>query len=134
MPYTLLDQAPLDDALPRCAERGIGIVIGSPYASGILATGAVAGAQLQLRARPPPEILEQTRAHRGGLPAPWRARCPPRPAVPARPPGGRSDHPGRGRTLRGRAQRRDDAGRNPRRAVGRLKAEGLLHPDAPVPA
>ncbi|MGI9417650.1 MAG: aldo/keto reductase [Geminicoccaceae bacterium] len=45
MPYTLVDQAPLDDALPRCEAKGIGIVIGSPYASGILATGPVAGAK-----------------------------------------------------------------------------------------
>ncbi|MEO1020441.1 MAG: aldo/keto reductase, partial [Pseudomonadota bacterium] len=34
MPYTLIDQGPLDDIFPRCAERGIGIIIGSPYASG----------------------------------------------------------------------------------------------------
>jgi D-threo-aldose 1-dehydrogenase len=40
MPYTLLDQAPLDEEFPLCAERGVGIVIGSPFASGILATGA----------------------------------------------------------------------------------------------
>lgn len=45
MPYTLIDQAPLDDALPRCQQKNIGIIIGSPYASGILATGPVAGAK-----------------------------------------------------------------------------------------
>ena len=45
MPYTLVDQAPLDEALPRCAEKGVGIIIGSPYASGILATGPVEGAK-----------------------------------------------------------------------------------------
>ncbi len=45
MPYTLVDQTPLDDALPRCQDKGIGIVIGSPYASGILATGPVEGAR-----------------------------------------------------------------------------------------
>ena len=45
MPYTLVDQAPLDDALPRCEASGIGVIIGSPYASGILATGPVAGAK-----------------------------------------------------------------------------------------
>ena len=45
MPYTLIDQTPLDEALPRCAGKGIGIVIGSPYASGILATGAIEGAK-----------------------------------------------------------------------------------------
>jgi D-threo-aldose 1-dehydrogenase len=40
MPYTLLDQAPLEDEFPLCHERGVGIVIGSPFASGILATGS----------------------------------------------------------------------------------------------
>jgi len=44
MPYTLLDQDALDEALPLCEARGVGVVIGSPYASGVLATGAVAGA------------------------------------------------------------------------------------------
>ncbi len=44
MPYTLLDQEALDDELPRCSERNAGVIIGAPYSSGILATGAVAGA------------------------------------------------------------------------------------------
>jgi D-threo-aldose 1-dehydrogenase len=37
MPYTLLDQSSLHGPMARCAERGIGVVIGAPYASGILA-------------------------------------------------------------------------------------------------
>jgi len=45
MPYTLVDQTPLDEAFPRCDASGIGIIIGSPYASGILATGAIDGAK-----------------------------------------------------------------------------------------
>jgi D-threo-aldose 1-dehydrogenase len=45
MPYTLLDTDVLDGEFPRCAERGIGFVIGAPFASGILATGAVPGAR-----------------------------------------------------------------------------------------
>ena len=44
MPYTLLDQGPLQATFQSCAERNVGVVIGSPYASGILATGAVCGA------------------------------------------------------------------------------------------
>ncbi len=35
--YTLLDQSALEVLLPRCAERGIGVVIGGVYNSGILA-------------------------------------------------------------------------------------------------
>jgi len=42
--YTLLDQSALAELLPLCAERGAGIVIGGPYNSGILASGAVPGA------------------------------------------------------------------------------------------
>ncbi len=44
MRYTLLEQDVLDEEFPRCAERGVGIVIGGGYNSGILATGAVEGA------------------------------------------------------------------------------------------
>ena len=39
--YTLLEQDVLDAEFPRCAERGVGIVVGGTYNSGILATGAV---------------------------------------------------------------------------------------------
>ena len=42
--YTLLEQEALDSFLPLCEARGIGIVTGGPYNSGILATGAVPGA------------------------------------------------------------------------------------------
>ena len=44
MRYTLLEQDVLESEFPRCAERGVGIVIGGGYNSGILATGAVPGA------------------------------------------------------------------------------------------
>ena len=40
MPYTLLDQGPLQTSFPLCADKNVSVVIGSPYASGILATGA----------------------------------------------------------------------------------------------
>ena len=43
--YTLLEQAALDDFLPLCTERRVGVVIGGPFNSGILATGAVPGAK-----------------------------------------------------------------------------------------
>lgn len=42
MPYTLLDQDVLNEEFPMCQERGVGVVVGSPYASGILATGTQA--------------------------------------------------------------------------------------------
>ena len=42
--YTLLEQEALDSFLPLCEARGIGVVTGGPYNSGILATGALPGA------------------------------------------------------------------------------------------
>jgi D-threo-aldose 1-dehydrogenase len=35
--YTLLEQTPLDDLLPRCLRSGISVVIGAPFNTGILA-------------------------------------------------------------------------------------------------
>lgn len=35
--YTLLEQAPLQGLLPACERRGVGIVIGGPFNSGVLA-------------------------------------------------------------------------------------------------
>lgn len=45
MPYTLLDTEVLAHEFPLCIARGLGFVIGAPFASGILATGAVQGAR-----------------------------------------------------------------------------------------
>lgn len=42
--YTLLEQEALESFLPLCERRGIGIVLGGPYNSGVLATGARPGA------------------------------------------------------------------------------------------
>ena len=58
MRYTLLETDVLDAVFPLCAERGVGIVIGSAYNSGILATGAVPGAMYNYRPAAP-DILER---------------------------------------------------------------------------
>lgn len=42
--YTLLEQEAQESFLPLCVERGVGIVVGGPYNSGILATGPQPGA------------------------------------------------------------------------------------------
>ncbi|GAA0898060.1 aldo/keto reductase [Pseudonocardia zijingensis] len=47
-PYTLMEQGGLAE-LDRCAERGVGVVIGQVFASGILTTGPVAGATYYYR-------------------------------------------------------------------------------------
>jgi D-threo-aldose 1-dehydrogenase len=43
--YTLLEQEPLDELFPICQERGVGIVLGGVYNSGVLATGPIPGAR-----------------------------------------------------------------------------------------
>jgi D-threo-aldose 1-dehydrogenase len=43
--YTLLEQQGLDDLLPLCGERDVSVVVGGVFNSGILVTGAVAGAR-----------------------------------------------------------------------------------------
>ena len=58
--YNLLDQGSLAEEFPRCTEAGVGIVGGAIFASGILASGPVAGAYYNY-APASPEILEKTR-------------------------------------------------------------------------
>ncbi len=41
--YTLLEQAPLDSLLPACVRRGVSVVVGGPFNSGVLAGGPAAG-------------------------------------------------------------------------------------------
>ena len=60
MRYTLLEQDVLDSEFPLCAERGVGVVIGGGYNSGILATGAVPGAMYNYELAGP-AILERVR-------------------------------------------------------------------------
>ena len=43
--YTLLEQRALDDFMPLCETRGVGVIIGGPLNSGVLATGARQGAK-----------------------------------------------------------------------------------------
>jgi len=43
MPYTLIDQSSLHTGMAKLIERNISVIIGSPFASGILVTGAVEG-------------------------------------------------------------------------------------------
>src|SRR5271166_1757813 len=58
--YTLLEQEPLGPLFPLCEKRGTKIIIGGPYNSGILATGAVSGATFNTRIAPPP-VLDRVR-------------------------------------------------------------------------
>nr|WP_319383532.1 aldo/keto reductase [uncultured Roseibium sp.] len=59
--YTLLEQEALTSFLPLCETRNIGVVIGGPYNSGILATGAKPGAFYNYDPAPE-DVLERVRA------------------------------------------------------------------------
>jgi D-threo-aldose 1-dehydrogenase len=131
--YTLLDQSALDRLLPICLERGIGVVVGAPFGSGILATGSVPGATYFYQPASP-EILERTRrleaaCARHGVPLAAAALQFPlgHPAVASVIPG-----------LRSPAEVRTSlewlAVPIPPALWQELRAEGLLHPLAPTPA
>lgn len=130
--YTLLEQAALDELLPLCLAKEIGILLGGPYNSGILARGAVAGATYNYQPAPP-EILERVRrietvCHRYGVPLAALALQFPlaHPAVSAVIPGAIS----RAEVLANVDHLRLDV---PGDLWAELRAEGLLHPAAPVP-
>ncbi|MGF7148022.1 D-threo-aldose 1-dehydrogenase [Sphingomonas zeicaulis] len=57
--YSLLDQSPLASLFPLCEARGVRLVIGGAYNSGILATGVRSGRVANFDYGPPPaEIVE----------------------------------------------------------------------------
>jgi D-threo-aldose 1-dehydrogenase len=129
--YTLLEQEALVTMLPLCAARGIGIVIGGPYNSGILATGPKPGAFYNYDPAPQ-EILDrvariQAVCDRHGtrlLDAAFQFPLL-HPAVVSVIPGGQGTAEMASNLAASRA-------RIPRALWADLKAEGLLRPDAPT--
>lgn len=59
--YTLLDHSALPELLPLCEQKGISVILGGPYNSGILASDLSPGAYY-FYAEAGPEILAQARA------------------------------------------------------------------------
>ncbi|MCY3878182.1 MAG: aldo/keto reductase [Rhodobacteraceae bacterium] len=59
--YTLLEQRAAQSFLPLCRRRGIGLTIGGPYNSGILASGPRAGAYYNYAPAPAETIERVTR-------------------------------------------------------------------------
>ncbi|HTN62990.1 MAG TPA: aldo/keto reductase, partial [Devosia sp.] len=131
--YTLLEHAALDELLPLCAERGIGVLTAGPYNSGILATGAKPGAMYNYQPAPA-DILDRVGkieavATRHGVPLAAAAIQFPlaHPAVAAMVPG---------------AVRPEEVQANvkliefaiPADFWAELKQENLLRADAPTPA
>lgn len=130
--YTLLEQESLTSFLPLCEDRKIGIVLGGPYNSGILAMGPKPGAFYNYDPAPP-HILDRVariericNAHKVRL-VEAALRFPLfHPAVVSVIPGGMAAH---------------EVTRNaevmaaviPDALWAELKAEGLLRADAPTP-
>lgn len=131
--YTLLEQEPLDGFLPACQRRGVGIVLGGPYNSGILAHGPHAGVSFDYAAAPPDVIARVERidavCRRFGTPMIDAALqfAGAHPAVVSVIPGAQS----LAEIASNLAALRTPI---PPQLWDALRAEGLLHPAAPVPA
>jgi len=130
--YTLLEQEALGSLLPLCVERGIGIVLGGPFNSGILATGAKPGAFYNYDPAPPKILARVARieavcaAHAVPLAAAALAFPLAHPAVVSVIPGGQTP---------AEVRQNVDALGHPIPAAlwDDLKRENLLREDAPVP-
>jgi D-threo-aldose 1-dehydrogenase len=59
--YSLLEQGALDTFLPLAEKRGIGIMLGGVFNSGILATGAIPGAKYDYEDAPEPVLARVRR-------------------------------------------------------------------------
>lgn len=130
--YTLLEQEALNSFLPLCAEKDIGIFLGGPYNSGILATGPIPGAMYNYEPAPE-EILQRVRQ----IEAVCRAHDVPLASAALRFPLG---HPSVAAIIPG-ARNGDEIARNlatfdhpiPAALWTDLKGEGLLRQEAPLP-
>ena len=133
MPYTLLHHDMVEDELPLAVSRGCSFVIGSPFQSGILATGAVPGAHYNY-ASAPEDILDRVRR----IEAVCSRHDVPIAAAALQFPLG---HPSVASVIPGAASAAQ-LWRNvetfsqpiPAEMWDELRAEGLLRDDAPVPA
>lgn len=133
MPYTLLDQASLDKGMKTCLARNISVIIGAPFASGILVTGSGAGA-MYAYGKAPPEVQARVRgiedvckAHNVKMPVAALQFVLAHPAVV-------SVIPGAAKPSEVEANVAALSVDIPAGFWADLKAGGLLHPDAPVPA
>jgi D-threo-aldose 1-dehydrogenase len=133
MPYTLIDQAVLHTGLARCGARRISVIIGAPFASGILATGSGPGARYFYRPAPE-EVLAKVRkieavCSRHGVRLPSAALQFPlaHPAVVA-------VIPGAARPSEVSANIASFLAPIPASFWAELKAIGLIDADAPTPA
>jgi D-threo-aldose 1-dehydrogenase len=131
--YTLLEQEALDSFLPLCERRDVGIILGGPFNSGILATGPLPDARYNYAPAPPDILARVTRieavclAHGVKLIEAALQFVLGHPAVKTVIPGANSPE-------QVRANMRLLHARIPPALWADLKSEGLLRADAPVPA
>ncbi len=133
MPYTLLDQTSLHTGMAACQQRGTSVIIGAPFASGILATGSGSGAKYGYAAAPQ-DVQARVRSmetvcasHGVGLPAAALQFPLAHPAVV-------SIIPGAARPSEILANVAALEAKIPSAFWKELKDRGLIVPDAPVPA
>jgi D-threo-aldose 1-dehydrogenase len=130
--YTLLEQDALETFLPYCVERNIGVVIGGPFNSGILATGPKPGARYNYEPAPREvlnkvaAIAEICKAHGVKLPEAALRFSLSHPAIVSTIPGAQKP---------GEVRRNADmlAKKIPPMLWRDLKAAGLMRSDAPTP-
>lgn len=133
MPYTLLDQSTLHTGMTDFVRRGVSVITGAPFASGILATGSRAGAKYAYGAAPP-EVQARVR----GIEAVCAAHSVPLPAAALQ---FVLAHPAVVSVIPG-AARASEISQNvahldrsiPPGFWTDLKAQGLIDPASPVPA
>jgi D-threo-aldose 1-dehydrogenase len=130
--YTLLEQEALDTFLPLCQRRGIGIILGGPYNSGILATGAKPGAYYNYDPAPP-HILERVARIEAVCTAHGIRLSEAALRFPLHHSSVVSVIPGAQSVAEVRRNVEIMSATIPASLWSDLKAEGLLRPDAPVP-
>ncbi|MBI1173593.1 aldo/keto reductase [bacterium] len=129
--YTLLEQEALNSFLPLCVERGIGVVIGGPYNSGVLASGARPGAFYNYN--PAPQWVLDKVARIEAVCAAYSVRLVDAAfQFPLQHPAILSVIPGAQRVAEVEANARAATAALPPALWAHLKAEGLIRPDAPT--
>ena len=131
-PYSLVEQDVLDDEFPLCAARGVGLVIGAVFATGILATGPIPGARYNYHPATPGELERVRRmaavCARHNVPLAAAAL-----QFPLHHPLVASVIPGAFRPEQVAENVRNVAHPIPAALWAELKQEGLIRPDAPTP-
>jgi D-threo-aldose 1-dehydrogenase len=133
MPYTLLDQEALHGGLARCRAEGIGVVIGAPFASGVLATGSAGGGRYGY-AVAPPAVQEKVRRIEAVCAVHGVALAAAALQFPLAHPAVAAVIPGAARAAEVCANLAAVAAPIPPAFWSDLRAEGLIDPAAPVPA